>query len=119
MKNRKVRNLIILIFLLTIAVIAAAYFVIHKIADSHLEEAREAAEEAAQKQAEEEADEQARLDKIAEEKNQWYLILVNNYNAMPDDFDIETVEVEDGYYIDVLAAPDIHFQDTRDAAIPV
>ena len=67
MKNRKVRNLIILIFLLTIAVIAAAYFVIHKIADSHLEEAREAAEEAAQKQAEEEADEQARLDKIAEE----------------------------------------------------
>ena len=110
--NRKTRGQILLIIILIIAAAAAAMFLMHKIADDrHIEEAEstaeeperaagETSEEGAQKQAEEEASEQARLDKIAEEKDQWYLILVNNQNAMPDDFDIETVEVEDGYYID-------------------
>ena len=111
MRNRKIRNLIILIIFLMLAVLAAVLFIMHKsAANAQIREARKAAEEAAQKQAEEETqkqkeaeekkNEQERLDKINEEKNQWYLILVNNQNAMPDDFDIETVEVEDGYYID-------------------
>ena len=104
MKKRKARRLIRLIIILLIAVVAAAVFLKHKIADKErielLEEEESAAAEAALQQAEEEAREQVRLDRIAEEKDKWYLILVNNQNAMPEDFDIETVEVEDGYYID-------------------
>ena len=104
MKNKKVRRLITRILVLIIAVVAAAAFLMHKVAeDARIEAEREAAraaEEAAQKKAEEEAKEKTRLDKIAEEKDQWYLILVNNQNAMPDDFSIDTVEVEGGYYID-------------------
>jgi len=109
MRKKKASRLIALIIILLIAVAAAAAFLMHKISeDARAEEEQRAAEEAAQKQAEEEAQrqaeeeakEQARLEKVEEEKGQWYLILVNNQNAMPDDFDIETVEVEDGYYID-------------------
>lgn len=104
MKNKKVSRLIALIIILAIAAAAAAAFLMHKVAEDarrrEAEEAERAAAEAAQKQAEEEAREQERLAKIEEEKAQWYLILVNNQNAMPDDFSIETVEVEDGYVID-------------------
>ena len=109
MRKKKASRLIALIIILIIAVVGAAAFLMHKISeDARIEAAEKAAEEAAQKQAEEEAQkqaeeaakEQARLEKIEEEKKQWYLILVNNQNAMPDDFDIDTVEVEDGYYID-------------------
>ena len=104
-RKKKNRSLIKIIIALLLLVIAAAYFLIAGAAEkAHREEARaaaeEAAEEAAERQAEEEAREQEQSEKIAAEKDQWYLILVNNQNAMPDDFDIETVEVEDGYYID-------------------
>ena len=107
-RKKKNSSLIKIIIALIILVLVAGYFILSKAALNRREEAKraeeaaaeEAAEAAAQQQAEEEAAEQARLDKIAEEKDQWYLILVNNQNAMPDDFDIETVEVEDGYVID-------------------
>ena len=90
-----------MIFALTLAVFSLALFIIHKIAaDDQFEEAKRAAEEAARMQKEEEAREQAKLEKIAEEKSQWYLLLVNEWNAMPDDFDIETAEVEGGYEVD-------------------
>jgi D-alanyl-D-alanine carboxypeptidase len=129
-KKRKTRNLIILIFFLLLAVLAAAWFILHRSAPNAEQQHGEAgqaaeataenqalAEEEEQKQAEEAAREQARLDKIAEEKGQWYLILVNNQNAMPDDFNIETVEVEDGYYIDerVCDALQEMLADCRDA----
>ncbi len=105
MKKKKNSNLIKIIIALIILVIVAAYFIVSKTVENRRaaeaeRAAAEAAEQAAQKQAEEEAREQAVQDKIAEEKDQWYLILVNNQNAMPDDFDIETAEVEDGYVID-------------------
>lgn len=100
-KKKKNSNLILLILLLILAVALAAGVIKRKIAyEAEIRETEEAAEEAAQQEAEEEAREQERLDNIAEEKDQWYLILVNNQNAMPDDFDIDIVEVEDGYYID-------------------
>ena len=107
-RKKKNSSLIKIIIALIILVLVAGSFILSKAALNRREEAKraeeaaaeEAAEAAAQQQAEEEAAEQARLDKIAEEKDQWYLILVNNQNAMPDDFDIETVEVEDGYVID-------------------
>lgn len=102
MRNKTARRLILLIIILSIAVAAAALFLIHTIAeDAQIKEVQRAAEEAARQKAEEEAREQARLDKIAEEKAQWYLILVNEWNAIPDDFDVETAEVEGGYYVDV------------------
>ena len=101
MRKKKAHGLKILILILFLAVIAAAFLLIHMINNgAQPEEAAEAVEYDSQKEAEEESKEQARLEKIEDEKDQWYLILVNNQNAMPDDFDIETVEVEDGYYID-------------------
>jgi D-alanyl-D-alanine carboxypeptidase len=105
MRKKKTGRLIILILILIMCAVAAAFFLMNKIAENRRAEeaeraAAEAAEKAAQEQAEEEAREQAIQDKITEEKDQWYLILVNNQNAMPDDFDIETAEVEDGYVID-------------------
>ena len=105
MRKKRTGRLIALILIMLICIAAAAFFLVHKIAENRRIEEEEraaaaAAEKAAQEQAEEEAREQARLEKIEEEKGQWYLILVNNQNAMPDDFAIETAEVEDGYVID-------------------
>ena len=101
MRKKKARGLKTLIFILFLAVIAAAVFLIHMIAkDTQPEEEESIPEEAAEEKPDEAAKAQALLEKIENEKGQWYLILVNNQNAMPDDFDIETVEVEDGYYID-------------------
>lgn len=101
MKNKKDRNLIVLILIMTVSIFGAAFFIIHKVAvNVQLEEARRLAEEAQKQQEEEAAREEVKLADIAEEKAQWYLLLVNEWNAMPDDFDIETVEVEGGYVID-------------------
>ncbi len=101
MKNKKNRALIIMIFALVLAISCVAAMIIHKVASNReLREAVRMAEEAKKQQEEEAAREEARLAKIVEEKKQWYLLLVNEWNAMPDDFDIETVEVESGYVID-------------------
>lgn len=99
MKKKKASRLIALIVVLLFAVAFALFFLIHMITVEKAAEAARKAQEEAAKQAEEEA-EQARLEKIEKEKGAWNLILVNNQNAMPDDFEIETVEIEDGYYID-------------------
>ena len=101
------KNLKICIFIIILicSVVGAAYVIINKHAQNKAaEEARRAAEIAAQqeaaRQAAEEAAAKAREEQIAAEKDEWYLILVNSDNAMPDDFDIETADVEDGYVID-------------------
>lgn len=104
-RKKKRGGLIILIVILLICIAGAIFFLVNRAAENRrIAEEERAAAEAAQKQAEEEArekaEEEARAAKIAEEKSQWYLVLVNNQNAMPDDFDIETSEVEDGYVID-------------------
>ena len=94
-----------MIFALILAIFCVVSLIFHKIAtNSQLEEAKKAVEEAERIKAEEEAEEQAKQDKIAEEKSQWYLLLVNEWNAMPDDFDIETAEVEGGYVVDERVA---------------
>jgi D-alanyl-D-alanine carboxypeptidase len=104
-KRRKTAKLIVFIIIMIACIIASAFFLMHKIADNKRAAEAEkaalaAAEEEAREKAEEAANEKARLEKIEAEKEQWYLILVNNQNAMPDDFSIETAEVEDGYVID-------------------
>jgi D-alanyl-D-alanine carboxypeptidase len=101
MKRNKTGRLITIIILLLIAVSAAAMFLVRMISEkTDMRKADEAAQKQAEEAAKKQADEKAGSKKIADEKSQWYLILVNNQNAMPDDFDIETEEVEDGYYID-------------------
>ena len=102
MRRKKNRALVIMIFALALAVFCVASLIIHMVGSSpEIEEAKEAAEEAEQQKAEEEASAEAKQEKIAEEKSQWYLILVNEWNAIPDDFEVETVEIEDGYVADV------------------
>ena len=67
-----------MIFALILAIFGVTSMIIHKIASNNeIEEARKAAEEAERVQAEEEARAQEKLDRIAEEKSQWYLLLVN------------------------------------------
>ena len=101
MSNRKNRTLLIIIIVLILAVFCGAILVLHQVAtNDQIKEAKEEAEEAVRMQEEEEAREQAKLDRIAEEKSQWYLLLVTEWNAMPDDFDIELAEVEGGYEVD-------------------
>lgn len=55
----------------------------------------------AKAKAEAEAKKREKEEQIKAERQAWYLILVNSNKAMPDDFEIETAEVEDGYVIDV------------------
>ena len=99
-RRRKVRKQIVAILVMLAVTVMAALFLMHKVTETIRAREAAAAEAAAQKQAEAETEEQDRLAEIEKEKSQWYLILVNNQNAMPDDFDIETAEVEDGYVID-------------------
>lgn len=100
---------LLLTLLLLIALAAAAAFVVM---DRHAnsvrmreeaaaeEEAKAKAEEEARAKAEAEAAEAARREELARERSEWYLILVNPDNAIPDDFEVKTVEVENGYFVD-------------------
>ena len=101
MKSKKNRALVIMILALILAIFCVASMIIHKIASNdQIREARRAAEQAEQQKAEEEAAKQEKLEKIAEEKAQWYLILVNPWNEIPEGYDIETAEIEGGYVAD-------------------
>ena len=109
-KRKKKKSQAALVLILMILLLAVGAVTVHKIAsvsrDKEAKEASEAAEaaEAAEQQAQEEeaeALEQERQDRIAEEKSQWYLILVNPWNEIPEDYDIETADIEDGYVADV------------------
>lgn len=85
-----------MIIIIEIICLLALGFGIYKTIDNRVEEQRE------QKAAEEEAAKQAELEKQQkeEELKQWNLLLVNPWKAMPDDFEVETAEVEDGYVVD-------------------
>ena len=108
-KRRKKKSQATLVLILFLLLLLVGAITVHKIISvSHDKDANEAAEtsEAAEQQAEEEeADsetlEQEKQEKIAEEKSQWYLILVNPWNEIPEDYDIETADIEDGYVADV------------------
>lgn len=98
-------RLVLFIIVLVILAVLSAFAVVKKSARLREEaRAREAAEQAAEQAAREEAEREAAAQKlreeIASEKEEWYLILVNPETAMPDDFSIETADVEDGYVID-------------------
>lgn len=98
-KRKKKIALVVIEIICLIALGFGAYRMVDIRVEKHRREL--AAEEAAKREQEEKA-RQAELQKQknAEELEQWYLLLVNQWNAMPDDFDIVTVEVEDGYVID-------------------
>lgn len=101
MKRRKNRTLIVIIIMLLAALTAASVFFIHRAAElSEMKEAERIREEEAARQAEEEAKKNSIKNKIEEEKSKWYLILVNEDNAIPDDFEVTPVPVEDGYEVD-------------------
>ena len=92
-RKRKKKAMIIIV---EIICLMALGFGIYKIVDNRVTQQKE------QKAAEEEAAKQAELEKQQkeEELKQWNLILVNQWNAMPDDFEVETAEVEGGYVVD-------------------
>lgn len=99
MKNgvrmRKIRIIIIIEIICLIPICFGAYKVINHRAEVHKQEL--AAQEAAERQK-----------KLEEEKNakeaelkKWNMILVNSDNTIPDNFEIETAEVENDYVVDI------------------
>ena len=101
-RNRRKKTLIILVEI--VCLIAAGFYVYHIVEKKAEERERALAEE--QKRQEELAKEQAEKEKKEKEKekenelNQWYLMLVNNQNAIPDDYEVSTAETEGGYSVD-------------------
>ena len=65
--------------------------------DLHNQEANNQEEAAADNQ--EESEEQGET-QDNEEPDEWNLILVNNQNAIPEGYEVETAETEDGYLVD-------------------
>lgn len=78
------------IILIEIICLIVAGCVIHAIHKNKVKEEKErvVAEEAVKQQ------------KRKAELKKWNLLLVNEWNAIPDDYEIETAEVEDGYVVD-------------------
>ena len=103
------KALVILVEIIALIGIGAGIFKIHS--DKKLEREQQiAAEEAArQLEIEKEQEEQQReleeQQRREEELSQWNLLLVNEWNAIPDGFEIETAEVENGYVADARIVP--------------
>ena len=104
---KKAKRIIILDIILTLLVIAAATFIFlraeHKNNAGETESpdtsnVTESIEERVEEPAETESDAEKEL-RLAE-LNEWYLLLVNNDKAIPDDFTVETAETESGYEVD-------------------
>lgn len=95
-RRRKRKATIIVIEIICLIVLG---FGLYKIADNRIEQQK-------QKAAEEEAAKQAAIQEEQEKKekqkelDQWYLLLVNPWKEMPEDFSVETAEVENGYEVD-------------------
>ena len=83
------------------ACLVALGFGVYKIASSRMEEEKRS-EAVAEEAAKEEVlrQQETAEKKRAEELAQWNLILVNNQNAIPEDYTIETAETESGYLVD-------------------
>lgn len=90
-RRKKRKALIIIVEIICLIVLC---FVIYKVIDDRIE--RQMQKTAQEEEARQRAIEQQRT----EELNQWNLILVNQWNAMPENFEVETAEVEDGYVVD-------------------
>ncbi len=96
-KNKSKKVLIIAIEIICLIALGLAAF---KIADYRAEKQKQAEAEAETKrqaEAERRAEEERQK---KEELNQWNLLLVNPWKAMPDDYEVKTAEVEDGYVLD-------------------
>lgn len=63
------------------------------------------------------AEETEKQKEMKAELKKWNLLLVNEWNAIPDDFEVETAEVEDGYVVDERICDDLKemLTDCRDA----
>ncbi len=53
------------------------------------------------------------IDKMTTDTSEWYLLLVNSWNRIPDDFSVELKQLKNGHAIDERAYPDL--QDMMDA----
>lgn len=103
-RYRLKKRAIILIEIICLIVAVCVIQVIHK--NKVKEEKQIAAAEETEKQKEMKA-----------ELKKWNLLLVNEWNAIPDDFEVETAEVEDGYVVDERICDDLMemLTDCRDA----
>ena len=120
-RKKKKRNGKTLIIVIEIICLLAAGFAIYKVhgirADRRAEQlAEEQAVLEAERKAEEAAAEAERAAKL-EESKAWNLLLVNPWNKMPDDLNVETAEIENGYVIDERVREDLAamLQDCRAA----
>ena len=66
---------------------------------------QEEKEEAEQEQSSQETKQQQLAEEFAKEKEEYYLLLANAENPLPQDWSIQTEEVQNGYEMDKRAAP--------------
>ena len=104
-KKNSGKKIIILIEIVALAALCFGAWRIYGIRKAEREQ-RLAAEAAEKKAAEEAAEAEAKAAEEAErarkleESKAWNLLLVNPWNRMPDELEITTAEVENGYVID-------------------
>lgn len=105
---KKKKKLMIVIMLL-LCLTAGAAFAVLKTHEMRLAkaEAERQAREAAEAAAEKERQEQALAEEIRREKSEWYLILVNSENAMPEDLTVQTEAISAGQAVDERIAEDL------------
>lgn len=103
-RYRLKKRAVILIEIICLILVGCGIHAVHKTRGKE-EKQRIAAEEAA-KQKKREAD-----------LGKWNLLLVNEWNAIPDDFEVETAEVENGYLVDERICENLKemLADCRDA----
>lgn len=97
-QRRKKKKVTIIV--IEIICLIAALFYIYRYVDKKIEERnKEMAEQQAQ-QEQQLAEEEAARKEREEELSQWNLMLVNNQNAIPEDYEVITAETEGGYLVD-------------------
>lgn len=106
-KKRRKKYILRAILFIEIICLIAAVFEIYTIYENRVQEEKQKAV----------AEEAAKQKERKEELKKWNLLLVNEWNAIPDTFEVETAEVEDGYVVDerICDALKEMIEDCRDA----
>lgn len=102
MMTKRNKGLVKIIVLLEIACLIPISFGLYRTYENRVSiyQQKLAEEEAARKREEARLKELQQREQRQKKLKQWNLILVNPQHAMPDDFAIETAEVERGYVVD-------------------
>ena len=98
-RNRRNRRLAVMILAMIVCLIVVGIVSFRMVKNKVKDQMDEVAQKEVANQESQKQEEEPKM-KDAQELDQWNLILVNNQNAIPEDYEVETVEIEDGYSVD-------------------